>query len=199
MTGALTSGRYTVGSAPGRNPPPGDGDALLGHVDPVRGAWDGPHRAATGHDDAAGDVIHVRALMTKVRRRGGRGQARSRTVASEVPWEPDQALAGHRIGTIAGLAAGGGGAGERAGDVPVARKEVEAAMHEAQRSQLSRQVYGVQEDLRRLSDMLVDFHAALEAKAVVVAGASPALQEAVAGVVKQLGDLGHELSAPPEA
>jgi hypothetical protein len=87
----------------------------------------------------------------------------------------------------------------RAGDVSAARKDAEAAMHEAKRSQLSRQVYGVQEELRRLGDMLVDFHAALEAEAVVVAGASPALQEAVARALQQLGDLGHVLSASPEA
>jgi hypothetical protein len=78
-------------------------------------------------------------------------------------------------------------------------KDAGAAMHEAKQAQLSRQVYGVQEELRRLGDMLVDFHAALDAEAVVVAGASPALQEAIAGVVKQLGDLGHVLSASPEA
>jgi len=72
-------------------------------------------------------------------------------------------------------------------------------MDEAKRSQLSRHVYGVQEELRRLGDMLVDFHAALEAKAVVVAGASPALREAIAGATRQLGDLGHELGASPDA
>jgi len=64
-------------------------------------------RDEIGHDDAAGDVIHVRALGTKVRRQGGRDRGGSRTVASAVHREPDQALAGHRIGTIAGLAAGG--------------------------------------------------------------------------------------------
>lgn len=47
--------------------------------------------------------------------------------------------------------------------------------------------------------MLVDFHAALEAKAVVVAGASPALQETVAGILRHLGDLGHALGARPDA
>ena len=72
-------------------------------------------------------------------------------------------------------------------------------MEDTQRAQLSRRVYEVREELRRLDDLLVDFHAALEAKAVVVAGASPALQDAVARARQHLGDLGQALGAPPDA
>ena len=66
-------------------------------------------------------------------------------------------------------------------------------------TQLSRRVDEVREALRRLDELLVDFHAALEAKAVVVAGASPALHEAVARARQHLDDLGQALGAPPDA